>query len=282
MITAYSLMPADVRDAVADLERRVVAHDGGRLKLEWGVLRGRAADGPDRDLVFWDGDRAVGFAGVYTFAAPAEIAGMVDPGYRRQGIASALLGQARRLAGEADYPEVLLVTPRGTAGGDRFAIAHGAVLDHSEHAMILRGEPSEGQTDASVSLRTATVADVPVIDALLQDGFGFAPTDTAERLQDRGDRSLVIEKDGAAIGYVRISLDASGGGVYGFVVDSAYRGRGIGGDVLRRLCRQLRAEGADAVRLEVAVDNPSALHLYTAVGFEPVTTEDYYRLPAMS
>ena len=55
--------------------------------------------------------------------------------------------------------------------------------------------------------------------------------------------------------------------------------RGIGRDVLHRLCRSARADGATSVHLEVATDNGRALHLYTSLGFTPVTTEDYYALP---
>jgi len=58
-------------------------------------------------------------------------------------------------------------------------------------------------------------------------------------------------------------------------------GRGIGRDVLRRVCQLLRGEGARHVGLEVAVDNERALGLYTSVGFTPVTTEDYYALPTV-
>ncbi len=57
------------------------------------------------------------------------------------------------------------------------------------------------------------------------------------------------------------------------------RGRGLGRDVLRRTCSRLRAAGATAVGLEVAVDNESALGLYTSLGFRPVSTEDYWALP---
>lgn len=48
--------------AVADLERRVLAVDGGRLKLEWPTLCSRAGDRVE-DLMWWKGERLVGFLG---------------------------------------------------------------------------------------------------------------------------------------------------------------------------------------------------------------------------
>jgi hypothetical protein len=44
------LSPAAL-DAVADLERRVVAADGGRLKLEWNALRHRS--GQQVEDILW-------------------------------------------------------------------------------------------------------------------------------------------------------------------------------------------------------------------------------------
>jgi ribosomal protein S18 acetylase RimI-like enzyme len=49
--------------------------------------------------------------------------------------------------------------------------------------------------------------------------------------------------------------------------------------VLRRVCRDALAHGAREVVLEVAVDNPGALRLYTSTGFRLVGGEDYWTLP---
>jgi ribosomal protein S18 acetylase RimI-like enzyme len=63
------------------------------------------------------------------------------------------------------------------------------------------------------------------------------------------------------------------------VIEASLRGRGIGRAGLRHACEQLRAAGAQRIGLEVDVENDHALGLYTAVGFTPVITEDYYALP---
>ena len=49
------LSPATL-DAIADLERCVVAADGGRLKLEWNALRCRSGQDVE-DILWWDGQR---------------------------------------------------------------------------------------------------------------------------------------------------------------------------------------------------------------------------------
>jgi len=272
--------------AIGDLERRTVAADGGRLKLEWGVLRSRPADQVE-DLLWWDGGRLVGFLGIYAFGAPtAELTGMVDPNFRRRGIATALLEAALPLCRERRYSRVLLVTPRTPPAAAALAQARGGVLDHSEHALQLDGDPADGPTDPRVTLRGMDAGDRAAVDALLRAGFGWERpqdevADDAEVEHARSDEAstLVVELGGEVIGTLRRSRDQDAVGVYGFVIRPDHQGRGIGGDVLRRVCRQARADGATRVHLEVVVGNDRALGLYTAIGFERVATEDYYALP---
>ena len=55
---ARGLSPGDLRE-LAELEVRVLAADGGRLKLEWRVLRSRAGQDVE-DVLWWEEDRLSG------------------------------------------------------------------------------------------------------------------------------------------------------------------------------------------------------------------------------
>ena len=275
---AYGLSPRALA-AVAELERQVVEADGGRLKLEWPQLRRRSGDRVE-DLLWWDGDRLLGFLGFYSYGSTLELAGMVAPDARRRGIASALLGAAASLIRAREYREVLLIVPRSSVGGQQLALDRGWALDHSEHALWLSGRPTAGDSGPGLSLRTATRADLPVLSNLLEAGFGpQSIEDLARRLDTPGRQVLAIEQDGAVVGTLSVIREEDEGRIYGFVVDPAKQGRGIGGRALRHACQQLYADGAERIGLEVAVDNDRALALYTSVGFEPVATEDYFALP---
>jgi ribosomal protein S18 acetylase RimI-like enzyme len=92
-------------------------------------------------------------------------------------------------------------------------------------------------------------------------------------------RTAVIERSGAAVGTLFLGRDGEDASIYGFAVNPALQGRGIGRAALRQACEQLRADGARRISLEVDVENDRALGLYTSVGFEPIATEDYYALP---
>jgi ribosomal protein S18 acetylase RimI-like enzyme len=150
----------------------------------------------------------------------------------------------------------------------------GGRLEHSEHALQLLDEPAEVPADPRVTVRPAVPADQQTVRELWRAGFGEEPPAAGH-----DPNTLVVERDGRAIGAVRLIPEQQRAGVYGFVVHPDHQGRGIGRDVLHRLCRMARASGATAVDLEVATDNDRALNLYTSLGFQPVSTEDYYALP---
>ncbi|MET0425841.1 MAG: GNAT family N-acetyltransferase [Actinoplanes sp.] len=267
------LSPATLQ-AVADLERRVVEADGGRLKLEWNALRSRS--GADiEDVLWWDGDRLTGFLGVYSHGAPnLELAGMVDPAARGRGIGAALLDAGVELSRKRPHSSILLVVPRSSAAGRALAQRRGGRLDHSEHALTLVGEPAAVPADPRLSIRAAVESDRPAVRELMRLGFGWEPPEDALR----DPNTLVVELAGELVGTVRLIREDGGAGVYGFVVHPGHQGRGIGRDVLHRLCVTARAEGATAVHLEVETENDRALNLYTGLGFQPVITEDYYDL----
>ncbi len=265
-------------ETIAELERRVVEADGGRLKLEWGNLRGRTGECVE-DLLWWDDGRLLGFLGLYEFGSSLELAGMVAPEARRRGIATALLDAAAPLQRARGYRPVLLIVPRPSVAGRILAERRGGVLDHSEHALMLTGAPRSRPRDPAPSLRPSSQDEAPLVSRLLELGFGQPATDVAGRLDSPGETWMVIELDREPVGAMRLLRDGDEAAVYGFVVDPGWQGRGIGRDALRQACELLRAGGARRIRLEVAVENERALGLYTSVGFAPVATEDYYALP---
>lgn len=264
-------------EAIAGLERRVVAADGGRLKLEWSTLRSRAAD-QVRDLLWWEDGRLLGFLGVYGFRTGwSELTGMVDPSARRRGIGRALFSEALPLVRAGGTEHLLLVVPRNSAGGAGLARSFEMTFEHSEHALRLAARPAGDRPLAGLTLRGATRADIPALERLYTDGFGFGQVDE-DRLGSERSVTLMIEREDLVVGTLAISREGVRSAIYGFVIDSSLRGRGVGREVLGSVCRAEFDRGAEHVDLEVEVDNDGALGLYTSIGFEPVSTEDYYEL----
>jgi ribosomal protein S18 acetylase RimI-like enzyme len=268
--------------AIRLLEQRCIAVDGGRLKLEYGTLRSRPTDLVN-DVLWWDGSTLVGFVGLYSFdGRNVELAGMVDPSMRRQRIATALLDAALTICNQRSYASILLVVPRNSAAGLTLAAQRTAVFDHSEHALVLTGPPSErvitATAEHNIVLRTATIDDTADVARILTSAFGEPPHNIEQMITEERSRTVVVETNGTVVGTVRLTREDETGGVYGFAVDPEFQGRGIGRDVLRRVCHQMRDEGATRIGLEVATVNESALGLYISLGFEPVSTEDYFTI----
>jgi ribosomal protein S18 acetylase RimI-like enzyme len=265
-------------EAIAGLERRVVAADGGRLKLEWGSLRSRPIE-ETRDLLWWEDGRLLGFLGIYgSGRLQFELTGMVDPDARRRGIGRALLTAALPLVRARQHQRLLLVVPRCSEPGKLFARDAGMTYEHSEHALTIGAPPSDGEIDATLDLRQATIEDIPVLSELFRDGFGDDGYVDPARITSRESRMQMITLDGISVGTIALERDRERGAIYAFVIGSGSRGRGIGRQALRRACVDLFDAGATHVDLEVEVENDRALSLYTSVGFERLATDDYYEL----
>jgi hypothetical protein len=89
------LGPGDLR-AIEELAVVCVPVDGGRPKLEWGILQSRPPEQVNDFL--WTGTNGlVGFLGLYGFRPEqVELCGMVHPSARRQGVFSHDCSKQRR------------------------------------------------------------------------------------------------------------------------------------------------------------------------------------------
>jgi ribosomal-protein-alanine N-acetyltransferase len=82
---------------------------------------------------------------------------------------------------------------------------------------------------------------------------------------------------GDAIGLIRKHKSGVTGRVYSLVVDSRFRGMGIGAKLFAAIVRKLESRGAARIYLEVAHDNRTAIAIYERFGFRRVgLLRDYY------
>jgi ribosomal protein S18 acetylase RimI-like enzyme len=264
-----------LRAGIARLEATCVAHDGGRLKLEWGLLQQRATD-ECNDVLVLQGDRVIGFLGRYSFGGVTpELAGMVEPAMRGRGVGAALLAHGLELCRSRGDSSVLVIVPRSSLAGAALIEKFGGHYESSEHALRLAALRTARGGELPV-FRRAGPGDEVAMQTLMRDGFHR--DDIPVRFSE-GETTWLGYLGDEPMATLRVTTDDDGSrGVYGFVVASAYRGRGIGRTLLQHVCAQALREGAPSVHLEVATENATALELYTSVGFEPVITEDYYRV----
>lgn len=131
------------------------------------------------------------------------------------------------------------------------------------------------------TVRRATPDDLP---GLLGLELQFSEERMSRRSLRRLLRSLsaelwVAEQDGRILGdaVVLFRRGLKSARLYSLVVDSAARGRGIGGALLAAVEAAARRRGCVGLRLEVREDNRAAQALYRRDGFEEVARlEGYY------
>jgi aminoglycoside 6'-N-acetyltransferase len=130
------------------------------------------------------------------------------------------------------------------------------------------------------TIRPATAEDVELLVAWHADPevarFWDDETYTREEMTERLARAdvegLIVEEDGAAVGYIEAWTDDGGrsGGIDMFLAPGA-RGRGLGPDAARALARHLRDDrGWDPVTVDPYVWNGAAVRAWQRSGFAPV------------
>jgi ribosomal protein S18 acetylase RimI-like enzyme len=90
------------------------------------------------------------------------------------------------------------------------------------------------------------------------------------RLSDPSRATFVADADGRPVGMaVAAPWEEAGGplGLFGMWVDPAFRGRGIGGQLVDRVLAHARERGESLVQLEVAESQAGARRLYERCGF---------------
>jgi ribosomal protein S18 acetylase RimI-like enzyme len=253
------------------------------LKLE---LEAHGSGQPIHFLAEADGE-VIGYAAI-TAEVNAEACGMVDPAFRRRGVATALLGEVRAAAGRLGRKSFLVICEDSGPVALAWMGRLGATAVAAERRMTLRlpvdsagarrtGRPAE----ARLELRPPESADRAALISLLEDGFSESAQQVVDRLGAATDgESLVAVDAGVVVGTLRITTTSKRSMIYGFVIDRTRRGRGLGTRMLESALARLSASGVAEVGLEVDPENAPAVRLYQAFGFETVTTYRYMRLPS--
>ncbi len=128
----------------------------------------------------------------------------------------------------------------------------------------------------ALSLRPIAPGDFPKLYALDQScfapGIAWSKAELQYFLKYPGNIGVLAEDEtGRLAGFAIAGKQRRGGALFGRLitidVEQALRRRGVGHSLLEEAEAQLRAQGATAVLLEVAVDNATAQSFYERHGF---------------
>jgi ribosomal-protein-alanine N-acetyltransferase len=120
-----------------------------------------------------------------------------------------------------------------------------------------------------VTLRPARPDDLPRLAALQAASFEvpWSAQALAATLESEGVVARVAEAEGRPCGFVVARIAAGEAEILTLAVDPARRRTGLGERLAAAAIEAARAAAAEAVFLEVAIDNPAAIALYEKLGF---------------
>ncbi len=119
-------------------------------------------------------------------------------------------------------------------------------------------------------IRRATIEDVPAIYGVEEDCFSVPwsmESITNDLVHNPKSLYLVVEVDGAVVGYGGAWIVADEGQITNIAIKKEFRRDGYGGRLVRRLLKEIFKESVAEVFLEVRFSNVAALALYRRFGF---------------
>jgi ribosomal protein S18 acetylase RimI-like enzyme len=251
-------------------------------RLDLGTLETRP-DGSIVDVLWYEGPRFVGFAGMNSYGDPSEVEAtiLVHPDFRRRGIGRRMARVVVRECQQREVRRLLIVVPRESREGAVFAASMGTRHSHSEYTMDLdatRIAPFEMIHDP-VELRPAGIEDVPIMAAIVASAFAEPVQEEEQALmrlmKDSTRTTYLAAQDGRPVGVIQSAVSDGRAFIVHFAVRPDMQGRGIGRQMLLAIARGLLNSGGKWITIEVETENSNALSLYKRCGFATVGATDY-------
>lgn len=235
-------------------------------------------------FLYYEKGELIGILTVYADDPDVEVAILVHPNHRRQGIARALY---RRFETEtASYPieSVTFQTERVfLERHPEFASNWGLVEDEETETWLGRDRtPYELDPRSDVEVRLAEPSYLEAIARLHHQTFSdemespeLSQRYISEALKDPDSLLYILLKDGQVIGVCTVDVSGTSNYLYGLAVVEDYRGKGYGSYLVKCLVNQLIEQNDKFFQIAVEDSNVGAKRLYEKIGFVKQTQVVY-------
>lgn len=254
------------------------SHEDIELKLNWETLKSRDIE-EAMDYFHYEGNRLVGFLGIYYFGEEYEICGMVHPEFRKRGIFSRLFQKA--ITSISQGTPVLINAPRYSQSAKAWLKHCSCEYMFSEYQMKWRADHLVATSEVNnVTLRGAQEQDIPFLMEVDEEAFGFQHLDLngykKSVLENQDHCTYIVENQFEQVGKIQVLRMHEDSYIYGFAIMPKHQGNGYGKAALLQTVQNEQNHGRD-IYLEVALHNQQALSMYERCGFVSYQTQDYYR-----
>lgn len=237
-------------------------------------------------FLYYEKGELVGLLTVYADDPDVEVAILVHPSHRRQGIARALYRSFETETASDPIESVTFQTERVFLERHlEFASNWGLVEDEETETWL--GKDRRPYPLATVSNLDVLLADRSYQDQISQLKFQAFSEEheskevvdryVAEALKDPESRLYILLKNGQVIGTCTVDLSSNTNYLYGLAIAEHERGKGYGSYLAKSLVNQLIEQNDKSFQIAVEDSNVGAKRLYEKIGFVKQTQVVYLK-----
>ena len=235
-------------------------------------------------FLYYEKGELVGLLTIYADDQDVEVAILVHPNYRRQGIARALYGSFEKETASYPIESVTFQTERiFLENHPDFASNWGLVEDDETETWLGKDRrPYPLVNDSNLEVLLADRSYQDQISQLKFQAFSeehesreVVDRYVAKALKDPESRLYILLKNGQVIGTCTVDLSSNTNYLYGLAIAELERGQGYGSYLAKSLVNQLMEQNDKAFQIAVEDSNVGAKRLYEKIGFVKQTQVVY-------
>lgn len=233
------------------------------------------------NLLYFKKKALIGFLSTYFFFEKGcEIALVVDPSYRKQGIAKILLKQIMPLLRERGMETVIFSAPSEV--NDAWLSQMGFQVDHTEYLMHRLSEDTVELSAPRLKIRPAHLNETAILSALDQACFAEVQNNLPDRFQqlliDPRYTILVAFYHEEIIGKAHIRWDEKTATFSDIAVFPEQQNQGFGHELVAYCINLTLGRGKKRLILDVEPSNQKAIKLYSHFNFNVAEARTFWTL----
>ena len=235
-------------------------------------------------LLYYEKGELVGLLTVYADDQDVEVAILVHPNHRRQGIARALYRSFEKETTSYPIESVTFQTERVFLDRHPDFVSNWGLVEDEETETWL-GKDRRPYPLATVSNLDVLLADRSYQDQISQLKFQAFSEEheskevvdryVAKALKDPESRLYILLKNGHVIGTCTVDLSSNTNYLYGLAIAELERGQGYGSYLAKSLVNKLIEQNNKEFQIAVEDSNVGAKRLYEKIGFVKQTQVVY-------